>query len=71
MFQAGSFNHCSRAPASVVKESFRKFILNAIDQQLIAYILQLYKNQLKTSYTNFVAYLSISLTKEVIKTSLV
>ena len=35
IFQAGSFNHCTRAPASVVKESFRKFNLNAIDQQLI------------------------------------
>ena len=35
IFQADSFNHCTRAPASVVKESFRKFNLNAIDQKLI------------------------------------
>ena len=35
IFQADSFNHCTRAPASVVKESFRKFNLNAIDQELI------------------------------------
>ena len=32
--QADSFNHYTRAPASVVKESFRKFNLNAIDQEL-------------------------------------
>ena len=35
IFQADSFNHCTRAPASVIKESFRKFNLNAIDQELI------------------------------------
>ena len=33
--QTGSFNHCTKAPTSVAKESFRKFNLNAIDQQLI------------------------------------
>ena len=65
IFQAGSFfNHCSRAPASVVKESFRKFNLNAIDQQLKHTPAPLHKHQLQTSYMNFVA-------KEVKKTSLV
>ena len=49
IFQAGSFNHCTRAPAFVVNESLRKFNLNAIYQQIILGLLKLHKHQLQTS----------------------